>query len=125
MFTIHQENLINNSFNKRGKSRVNNKGSNNGKNKRGGKPKRNLNPLNNKGEVSRCNLCWSRYHWVSNCPDTPSQFENYLWLYGHAFFEDSMESLASKTSNMALLDAVCTKTGCGEMWLQHYLQSLS
>ena len=26
---------------------------------------------------------------------------------------------------MALLDAVCTKTGCGEMWLQHYLQSLS
>ena len=30
-----------------------------------------------------------------------------------------------KTFNMTLLDSGCTKTVCGEMWLQHYLQSLS
>ena len=36
-----------------------------------------------------------------------------------------MESLVAETFNMALLDSGCTKTVCGEAWLQHYVQSLS
>ena len=36
-----------------------------------------------------------------------------------------MESLVAETFNMALLDSGCTKTVCGEVWLKHYLQSLS
>ena len=36
-----------------------------------------------------------------------------------------MESLVAETFNMALLDSGCTKTVCGEAWLQHCVQSLS
>ena len=36
-----------------------------------------------------------------------------------------MESLISETFNKALLDSGCTKTVCGEVWLEHFLQSLS
>ena len=36
-----------------------------------------------------------------------------------------MESLVSETFNMAILDSGCTRTVCGEIWLQHYIHSLS
>ena len=36
-----------------------------------------------------------------------------------------MESLVAETFNMALLDSGCTKTVCCEVWLKHYVQSLS
>ena len=51
---------------------------------------------------------------------THDYMNNYI-----AFLEDSTETLVSETFNMALLDSGCTKTVCGETWLQHYLHSLS
>ena len=41
------------------------------------------------------------------------------------FLDESMEVLISETFSMALLNSSCTKTVCGEAWLQHFLQSLS
>ena len=52
MFTFHQEHL--NTYNKRGKSRSNNDNNNNGNNNRLAKSTRKPNPMNNKGEISRC-----------------------------------------------------------------------
>ena len=40
------------------------------------------------------------------------------------FLEDSAGSLVSETLSMTLLDSGCTKTVCGETWVQHYLHSL-
>ena len=45
--------------------------------------------------------------------------------YSTAFLEGSVESLNSKTFNIALLDSGSTKTVCREAWLQHFIQSLS
>ena len=86
-----------------------------------------MSPLNNKGEISRCNFCGSKFYSEKNCPDATEKY-NDLWLYEQlniAFLEDSAESLVSETFNMALLDSGYTKTVCGETWLQHYLHSLS
>ena len=33
------------------------------------------NPLNAKGEVSRCNFCGSKFHWANNCPDALENFQ--------------------------------------------------
>ena len=40
------------------------------------------------------------------------------------FLDESMESLVGETFNMVLLDSGCTKTVCGELWLQIYLDTL-
>ena len=37
-----------------------------------------MNPLNNKGEISRCNFCWSKFHWEKNCPDVAEKYNNDL-----------------------------------------------
>ena len=86
-----------------------------------------MNPLNNKGEISRCKFFGSKFHWEKNCPHAAEKYSHDLWLYEElntAFLEDSAESLVSETFNMALLDSGCTKMVCWETWLQHYLHSL-
>ena len=86
-----------------------------------------MSPLNNKGEISRCNFFGSKFHREKNCPDAAEKYSHDLWLYEQlntAFLEDSAESLKSETFNMALLDSGYTKMVCWETWLQHYLHSL-
>ena len=67
-----------------------------------------MNPFNNKREISRCNICGSKFHWEKNFQDTAEKYDNDLWLYEQlniTFLEDSAESLVSETLNMALLDS--------------------
>ena len=33
-----------------------------------------MNALNNKGEISRCNFCGSKFHWEKNCPDAAEKY---------------------------------------------------
>ena len=33
-----------------------------------------MNPLNNKGEISRCNFCGSKFHLEKNCPDAAEKY---------------------------------------------------
>ena len=90
--------------------------------------KKKQNPTNSKGEILRCNFCVSKFHFVNNCPDLPETFDSDIWLYGHehnAFLDESTDDLISETFSMALLDSGCTKTVCGETWLQQFLESLS
>ena len=87
-----------------------------------------MNPLNNKGEISRCNFYGSKFNWKKNCSDAAEKSHNDLWLYEQlniAFLEDSAEWSVSEFFNMALCDSGCTKTVCEETWLQHYLHYLS
>ena len=39
--------------------------------------------------------------------------------------EETMETLVGETLSMAVLDSGCTKTVCGENWLNCYLETLS
>ena len=87
-----------------------------------------MKPLNNKGEISRCNFCWLKFHWEKNCLDAAEKYNIDLWLHKQLnipFLEESAKSLVHETFNMALLDSGWTKTVCRETWLQHYLHPLS
>ena len=58
---------------------------------------RKTNPLNNKGKISRCNFCRSKFHQEKNCADAAEKSNNGLWLSEElniAFSENSAESLA-------------------------------
>ena len=37
-----------------------------------------MNPLNNQGEISRCNFCGSKFHWEKNCPDDAEKYNHDL-----------------------------------------------
>ena len=40
------------------------------------------------------------------------------------YTENILHTLVEETVNMAVLDSGCTKTVCGEKWLQNYLEFL-
>ena len=37
-----------------------------------------MNPLNNKGEISRYNFCGSKFHWEKDCPDAAEKYNHDL-----------------------------------------------
>ena len=90
---------------------------------------RRRNRLDKNGEPSRCHNCGSIFHWLKNCPDVrdnnkdkeqKSSDEVQLTL-----IEECMTTLVGETLGMAILDSGCTKTVCGDDWLQCLLGTLS
>lgn len=77
------------------------------------------------GRPSRCAVCGSIFHWASRCPDKhPKQKEEedsevHIVLMAHEQGE-----LVTDTFGVAILDTGCTKTVCGEKWLDCYLDGL-
>ena len=72
----------------------------------------------NTGEILRCNICESIFHFVRDCPDYVSGFpkkKNEIKL--QYYIEEVFHTLSQETANMAVLDSECTKTICGENWL--------
>ena len=76
-------------------------------------------PINrNTGEILRCNICESIFHFVRDCPDYVSGFpkkKNEIKL--QYYMEEVFHTLSQETANMAVLDSECTKTIYGENWL--------
>ena len=61
------------------------------------------NPLNPHDNISWCGICQSIFHWDKEC--TPNS--------------------SGETLNLAVLGSGCTKTMCGEEWLNCYLDTSS
>ena len=73
--------------------------------------------------MSRCRICDSKFHRANRYPNKYS-----FWLYEtreSIFLEESTNSLQAETFNIAITDSGCTKTVCGELWFQYYIDSLS
>ena len=114
---------------------------------------RKLNPPDKvTGRTTRCAVCGSKFHWASKCPDS---FENsgnsyfledsecnasdqvseeeevYLSLFigysgdKQSAAENKLVKLVEESSMSAILDRGCSKTVCGEKWLDHYISNLS
>jgi transposase InsO family protein len=94
---------------------------------------RGTNPLNRFGRRTRCAICQSVFHWAKNCPDKEKP-ENVKVTEDKSLTED-MEScnitLFNKTQDLntifmmeasaaAVIDTACTRTVCGEEWLENY-----
>ena len=104
------------------------------------KHKNKLNPLNKYGKPSRCSICQSIYHWRKNCPHDQSDvnFTSDTDKSGpQQQPEDCNVTLFTKESHneheifvieslgSAIIDTACTRTVCGEKWLQHFKDSLN
>ena len=86
---------------------------------------RKVNPCNKDGEITKCNVCGSIYHWMKSCPDS---YENQIKIKEEiniTLIGECMDTLKGETLNMAVLDSGCTKTICSKTWLNCYLESLS
>ena len=99
---------------------------------------RRLNPPGSEGEVSRCLICDSKYHWARQCPHS---YENrgksskeeetdcvQLALFiGYTGEMESfkLNSLVNESKVSAVLDTGCSTTVCGGQWLSEYLKTLS
>ena len=108
------------------------------------------NPIDKKtGNISRCAICGSKFHWASKCPDAYENTEKtylsenqyvecdnfnedeevYLSLFigysDNSGSETKLDGLVKDSLGSALLDSGCSKTVCGEVWLNHYIDNLS
>ena len=68
---------------------------------------RKTNPVNCKGEISRCNFRGLKFYWEKYCPYAinRNKYDKKLYEPEHVvFLEDYFESLVKKNVNMAFLD---------------------
>ena len=114
------ENSNNNQYN--GKGNGNYKG-------RGKFSNNKLNPMNSEGNVTRCNICDSKYHWQYSCPDrntaTVTKEELNLYTILQTTSEEDRTTLVNESTGRAVVDSGCNKTVMGEKWYETYKNALS
>lgn len=105
--------------------------------------KRKQNPLGTDGQVMRCMICDSRFHWARDCPDA---FENRQGVSGardykektetaylSLFLEDTngkdkkikLQRLVEEAVGCTVLDSGCSTTVCGADWYNNFIKDLS
>ena len=92
------------------------------------------NPLDKYGKRSRCAVCQSTYHWAKDCPhkkneqvrltETENVDEVNITLLTNDRMSDS-EIFMTESLGSAIIDTACTRTVCGEKWLECYVNGLS
>ena len=98
--------------------------------KRGGNDQKGIrNPKDAEGNVTRCRICESKYHWVENCPvqadhlRTPAKTDISL-LQSQNTDSDEVRWFVREAMNCAFLDSSCSRTVCGQNWLKCFEDSL-
>ena len=98
--------------------------------------RRGKNPLNKRGQVTRCAICGSVNHWVSACSDTQyfqeCHSENYdesdayqvTLFQSNLLTPESMKTFVSESMSGAILDSGATATVAGRTWMDCYVDSL-
>ena len=98
--------------------------------KRGGNDQKGImNPEDAEGNLTRCQMCESKHHWVENCPvqaeqsKTPAKTD--ISLFQSQNTEgDEVTWFVGETLNCAVLDSGCSHTVCGQNWLKCFEDSL-
>ena len=87
---------------------------------RGGQQKQ-QNPVDHRGQISRCTVCDSTYHWMRDCPNRPA----FTMFTSSEIQECYISKLVGESFAGGLLDCGCTKTVCGAEWYKDYVRNLS
>ena len=101
--------------------------------------RRRLNPIARDGEISKCVICSSIYHWARQCPDSYESSErdgnevdrketenlSMFVAYTNGDKSERPANLLEESFGSCILDTGCLNTVCGEKWLTNYIQSLS
>jgi hypothetical protein len=92
------------------------------------------NPLDQDGRRTRCEVCQNTYHWAKDCPNK----KEYVKLTKDEGIKNVEECNITLFSNVlsateifmvealgsAVMDTACTRTVCGEKWLDDYISEL-
>ena len=79
------------------------------------------NPIDNRGQVSRCTICDSTRHWMMECPHRTS----FTMFTSSDIQECYISKLVGESFAGGLLDCGCTKTVCGADWYKDFVSNLS
>ena len=92
-------------------------------------PQPGTNPLDKHGRRSKCAVCQSTYHWAKDCPhkgenvkmteDKTDVEECNITLYAKESPTDA-EIFMTECFGSAIIDTACTRTVCGQEWLDNY-----
>ena len=86
------------------------------------------NPFDKDGQQLKCFKCGSTNHFARSCTsknvEGESKAQVHITLLNGKSDKD-MESLVGECFGKALLDSACTKTVCGETWINVYLDMLN
>ena len=80
------------------------------------------NPPDRSGNISRCVVCDSVMHWVKDCPH---KNEAHVQRFTKDIKDEYLNQFVGETLNAAVLDSGRTRTVCGKLWLDCYIDSLS
>ena len=88
------------------------------------------NPIDKEGKPTRCLNCESINHWSQNCPDKGKSEQTYviheIVLHQNDMSNpEQMKTLVAESWSSGLLDCGASKTVCGKIWLDEYINSLS
>ena len=111
---------------------------------------RKTNPTDQEGNIMRCNVCESKFHFARNCQHSHEnnsnesynnnrKFKNndadenenkvvqlsMLVGYTNEFGSENLSTLVKDASGCAILDSGCSTTVCGQIWFDKYVSSLS
>ena len=97
------------------------------------KPQKGRNPIDSRGNITRCTICEYVNHWDQSCPDKNNKINpNETWIsYKAVLFQsdfdnlNELKGLLSESWSAAVLDSGASKTVCGKVWLDSYLDSSS
>ena len=116
---------------------------------RGYSQMRGSNPTDQYGNITTCIACGSRYHWLDKCPEKKEHATYYEdsrdidencqefydgereeTYYNVTLFQSdydspkNIKSLVHESFNCAVIDCGASKTVCGQIWLNSFLDSL-
>lgn len=94
------------------------------------------NPLDRYGKRTKCAICQSIFHWAKDCPHKAEHVklteenaeaeqidECNITLFSKESVSDA-EILMVEALGSAVIDTACTRTVCGEKWLDSYVHTL-
>lgn len=98
------------------------------------------NPINRYGKRTKCAICQSIFHWAKDCPhkeQSANVVESVegmplvkdresvnITLFAKHDDRDKHEILMAEAYGAAVIDTACTKTVCGNKWLNEYTSRL-
>lgn len=95
-------------------------------------PQQGTNPLDKYGKRTKCVICQSTYHWAKDCPHRRNEVklaedenveECNITLFTKVMTDS--EIFLTESLGSAIIDTACTRTVCGEKWLDSYMKDLS
>ena len=83
-----------------------------------------MNPVDRDGNVTRCRICDSKYHWHSDCTVQTKGPGKISLFQAKNIESEEIKVFVGETLNCAVLDSGCSQTVCRKDWLKCFEESL-